>query len=106
MQCHCLFLKVKWLTFNKLNFEKWLLTALKINRLPKVHIVDRYLAAVAQLGVKNDGLGLDFFMLGSSARHEVTPFPTTVFRVHILWYARLFLRSCIPCINVERHNDG
>jgi len=57
-----LFFKPKWLAFNKLNIEKWLLTALKINRLPKVHIVDRYLAATAPLGLKNDGLGLDFFI--------------------------------------------
>jgi ADP-heptose:LPS heptosyltransferase len=57
-----LFFKPKWLVFNKLNIEKWLLTALKINRLPKVHIVDRYLAATAPLGVKNDGQGLDFFI--------------------------------------------
>ena len=56
-----LFCRVKWFSFNKLNFEKWLLTALKINRLPKVHIVDRYLAAAAPLGIENDGLGLEFF---------------------------------------------
>ncbi len=56
-----LFFKPKWLTFNKLNIEKWLLTALKINRLPNVHLVDRYMGAVEPLGVKNDGLGLDFW---------------------------------------------
>lgn len=48
--------------FNKLNFEKWLLVNAKVNRLPKVHIVDRYLATVAPLGVKNDGAGLDYFL--------------------------------------------
>lgn len=57
-----LYFKPKWLAFNKLNFEKWLLTALKINRLPKVHVVDRYLKSVAPLGVVNDGQGLDFFL--------------------------------------------
>ncbi len=55
-----LFFQSKWLSFNKLNIEKWLLTALKINRLPNIHIVDRYLKAVEPLGIKNDGLGLDF----------------------------------------------
>ncbi|MBI5915064.1 MAG: glycosyltransferase family 9 protein [Bacteroidetes bacterium] len=54
-------LRAKTFSFEKLNFEKWLLTRLKINRLPNLHIVDRYLVAVAPLGVKNDGLGLDFF---------------------------------------------
>ena len=35
---------------------------LKINRLPKVHIVDRYLQTVKKLGVQNDGAGLDYFI--------------------------------------------
>jgi ADP-heptose:LPS heptosyltransferase len=49
-------------TFDKLNFEKWLITNFKINRLPPVHIVERYLKTVESLGVKNDGKGLDFFI--------------------------------------------
>jgi len=49
-------------SFDKLNWEKWLLVNLGINRLPKLHIVDRYLAAAAPLGVQNDGLGLDYFI--------------------------------------------
>lgn len=49
-------------SFAKLNYEKWLLTRLHIQRLPKVHIVDRYLDAAAPLGVKNDGKGLDYFL--------------------------------------------
>jgi len=54
--------KVPAFSFNKLNFKKWLLTALKINRMPKVHIVDRYLDTVKSLGVVNDGEGLDYFI--------------------------------------------
>ena len=38
-----LILGVKIYAFNKLNFEKWLITKFKINRLPNIHIVDRYL---------------------------------------------------------------
>ncbi|HRJ14880.1 MAG TPA: glycosyltransferase family 9 protein [Saprospiraceae bacterium] len=49
-------------SFDKLNWEKWLLVNLGINRLPRLHIVDRYLAAAAPLGVQNDGLGLDYFI--------------------------------------------
>ncbi len=49
-------------SFNKLNVEKWLMVRFKINRLPKLHIVDRYLETVAHLGVKNDGQGLDYFI--------------------------------------------
>ncbi len=48
--------------FNKLNFEKWLLVNLKTNKLPDIHIADRYLATVSHLGVKNDGQGLDYFI--------------------------------------------
>lgn len=54
--------KVPAYSFNKLNIEKWLLTALKINVLPKVHIVDRYLETTESFGVKNDGKGLDYFI--------------------------------------------
>lgn len=49
-------------SFNKFNIQKWLLTALKINVMPKVHIVDRYMETVRSLGVKNDGKGLDYFI--------------------------------------------
>jgi len=49
-------------SFQKLNIEKWLLTKLKINRLPKVHIVERYLAAAKKLNLQNDNAGLDFFL--------------------------------------------
>lgn len=57
------FLKgVKSFSFNKLNVEKYIYTNLKINMLPKKHIVDRNLETVASLGVVNDGKGLDYFI--------------------------------------------
>lgn len=57
------FLKgVKSFSFNKLNVEKYIYTNLKINLLPKKHIVDRNLDAIASLGVVNDGRGLDYFI--------------------------------------------
>lgn len=49
-------------SFEKLNFQKWLLVNLKINRMPDIHIVDRYLASTKALGIKNDGEGLDYFL--------------------------------------------
>jgi ADP-heptose:LPS heptosyltransferase len=55
-------LGVKSYSFDKLNFEKWLMVNLKINRLPHTHIVDRYLDTVKDLGVVNDGQGLDYFI--------------------------------------------
>lgn len=55
-------LKVKSFSFDKLNIQKWLLTALKINVLPKLHIVDRNLSTLSSFGVLNDGKGLDYFI--------------------------------------------
>lgn len=52
----------KSFSFNKLNFEKWLITNFKINKLPTIHIVDRYFETVKELGVSNDLKGLDFFI--------------------------------------------
>ncbi len=49
-------------SFPKLNIEKWLLVNAHINRLPKVHIVDRYFLTVKSLGVSNDENGLDYFI--------------------------------------------
>lgn len=49
-------------SFPKLDFRKFLYTKLKMGTLPPVHIVDRYFKAVARLGVRNDGEGLDYFI--------------------------------------------
>ncbi|MFT3884729.1 MAG: glycosyltransferase family 9 protein [Flavobacteriales bacterium] len=49
-------------SFPKLNVEKWMLVNLHRDRLPRVHIVDRYLGTVQHLGVQNDGAGLDLFV--------------------------------------------
>ena len=49
-------------SFNKLNIEKWLLVNFKIDKLPEVHIVDRYMDTCRALGVTNDNEGLDYFI--------------------------------------------
>jgi len=49
-------------SFNKLNYLKWLLVNLKINKLPDIHIVDRYLNTLKVFDVKNDNKGLDYFI--------------------------------------------
>jgi ADP-heptose:LPS heptosyltransferase len=56
-------------SFNKLNIEKWIYTNFKKNRLPDVHIVDRYMQTVEDFGIKDDGAGLDYFI----ARGEQVP---------------------------------
>lgn len=55
-------LKKPFKSFPKLNFKKWLLVQFKINKMPVVHIVDRYFKALENLGVRNDNKGLDFFI--------------------------------------------
>lgn len=55
-------LGVRSYSFNKLNVEKWLMVNFKINHLPDKHIVDRYLETTKSLGIKNDALGLDYFI--------------------------------------------
>ncbi len=55
-------LGVKSYSFDKLNFEKWLMVNFKINKLPAAHIVDRYFETVTSLDVFNDHQGLDFFI--------------------------------------------
>jgi ADP-heptose:LPS heptosyltransferase len=47
---------------NKINLAKWIMVNFKINRLPKQHIVDRYLETLKAFGIKNDLKGLDFFI--------------------------------------------
>lgn len=55
-------LKVKSSKFNKLNLKKWLFVNFKIDLLPNIHIVERYLKAASPLGVKEDQFGLDYFI--------------------------------------------
>ena len=55
-------LGVKSFSFHKLNIEKYIYTSIKLNVLPKKHIVDRYLGTLVEFGVKNDGEGLDYFI--------------------------------------------
>ncbi len=47
---------------DKINWEKWLLVNLNINKLPDKHIVERYFETVTVFDVKNDKKGLDHFI--------------------------------------------
>ena len=60
-------------SFDKLNWQKWLLVNLKKNIMPKLHIVDRYIQAVAFLGVKNDEKGLDYYLNNSYQIEDLLP---------------------------------
>jgi heptosyltransferase-2 len=49
-------------SFDKLNAEKAQLVNCKLDTLPQVHVVDRYLDTVKSFDVSNDGKGLDYFI--------------------------------------------
>lgn len=55
-------LGVKSGSFPKLNVKKFLLTKFKIDRLPELHVVDRYFAAVKSWGVNPDMNPCDYFI--------------------------------------------
>ena len=71
-------------SFNKLNIEKWLLVNFKIDRLPDVHIVDRYMATCKALGVVNDGEGLDYF-IPEKDEVDITTLPEQFHNGYIAW---------------------
>ena len=84
-------LKKKSFSFYKLNIQKYLYTAFKINLLPDRHIVDRYMKTVESFGVKNDGRGLDYF-IGPGEEIKKEDIPTS----HIAGY--------IACVIGAAHN--
>ena len=49
-------------TYRKLSLQKWVLTRFGINLLPDTHIVQRSLDPLRELGVQNDGKGMDYFI--------------------------------------------
>jgi ADP-heptose:LPS heptosyltransferase len=68
-------LGAKSFSFNKLNLKKALLVNFKINQMPDVHIVDRYMDTVIALGVTNDLKGLDYFV-PESDKIDLASLPT------------------------------
>lgn len=58
-------------SFNKINFQKWLMVVFKKNILPNKHIVDCYFKTVNLFDVKNDNKGLDFFI---ESKNEIDVF--------------------------------
>jgi heptosyltransferase-2 len=83
-------LGVKSYSFNKLNIQKWFFTALKLNMMPPVHIVDRYMETVSSFGVKNDGNGLDYFIpRDESIKESDLPLPHQVAYIAIVIGAAL-----------------
>jgi len=66
----------KTFSVDKLNARKWIYTNFKLNVLPPVHIVDRYMKVVESFGIKNDGVGLDYF-ISEDDRVKESDIPTS-----------------------------
>jgi ADP-heptose:LPS heptosyltransferase len=59
-------LKRMYFTVNKINVKKWLYVKYKIDKLPKVHIVDRYMATTSVFDIQQDNEGLDYYIPDNS----------------------------------------
>lgn len=55
-------LKKVTFSFDKLNFKKFLLVSFGVDKLPDLHIVDRYLETLRGFGVEDDQQGLEFYI--------------------------------------------
>ena len=64
-------LRCPWVAFDKLNLRKWLLVNFKIDRMPALHIVERYRAAAHSAHpLYLDGRGLDYFLPPDGAFYD------------------------------------
>lgn len=68
---------IKAYTYNKQTVKKWLSLKLRKQFIPPIHLVDRYLKAVAPLGIKNDNKPIDYFIKASHRLSDILP-PTHV----------------------------
>lgn len=100
-------LEKKSFSFPKLNVEKWVYTNFKLNILPKVHIVDRYLKTVESFGIKNDGAGLDYFLGQEEVKENDIPVSHMAGYVGIVIGAALntkklpFMKLKMVCQNLD-----
>ncbi len=53
---------IKSSTYNKHTIRKWLSLKFKLKLVPPTHLVERYMQAVAFLGVENDGQPIDYYV--------------------------------------------
>jgi len=68
-------LKTLTFTFRKLNLQKWLWVNLGINRMPDLHVVDRYMETLKSFSIQDDGLGLEFY-IPTYAEVDIATFPS------------------------------
>jgi ADP-heptose:LPS heptosyltransferase len=64
---------IKSSTYKKQTIRKWLSLKFNLKLVPPVHLVDRYMKAVAILGVKNDGLPIDYYIKADHQLDKLLP---------------------------------
>jgi len=60
---------VKSSSYKKQPIRKWLSLKFKLKLVEPIHLVERYMKAVAFLGIKNDGKPIDYYI---KAQHDIT----------------------------------
>ena len=81
-------LKKKSFTINKLSVEKFFLTKFHLDFMPGIHITKRSLQTVKSFGVKDDGLGLDYF-IGDDDKISESDLPTS----HLAGYIAIVIAA-------------
>lgn len=66
-------LGIRNISFDKLNVQKWLRVHLRLPMLHGAHIIDRYIDMLDQIGVKDDGQGMDFVIPDAVQRPSDVP---------------------------------
>lgn len=70
-------------SYSKLNLQKWLLINLNVDKLPRIHVVDRYFEAVKSINVYNDGEGMDFY-ISEKNRHSLASKTSSLSKPYIV----------------------
>ena len=85
----------KYIGFDKINIQKWLLVNFSINYLPKKHLIDRYFEALHPAGIFDDGMGCDFFINMEKVAGEISGLQHTQFDIIVLGAAHATKRLSI-----------
>ena len=66
-------IRAKSSTYKKQRVRKWLSLKFNLKIVPPIHLVERYMQAVAFLGVKNDGAPIDYYIKAGHQLNKLLP---------------------------------
>lgn len=64
---------IKSSTYKKQTVRKWLSLKFRLKLVPPTHLVERYMQTVKFLGIKNDGLPIDYYIKASYNLQQLVP---------------------------------